>query len=364
MKLKEITSFLETIAPLAFQEDYDNSGLLYGASFQEIRAALICLDITPEIVDEARNMNCNLIISHHPFIFRGLKRVEPGKTESDILVSIIKHDISVYAIHTNIDNSTVGLNDYLCRKLNLVNRRILSEKGGMLSKLVTFCPLDSTAKVRQALFDAGAGVIGKYDLCSFNLEGKGTFRASSDANPFVGEKNALHVENETRIELIFPSYIREKLLQTLFLAHPYEEVAYDVYPLSNTFPACGSGMIAELVKEEKAVDFLASVKENLNLKHLRHTQLPDRKVKKIAICSGSGSSLLGEALRAGADVLLTADIKYHDFFDANKRILLADIGHYESEQWIKDLLTERLNEKFPTFAVFSSGLNTNPVNYL
>ena len=364
MKLKEITSFLETIAPLAFQEDYDNSGLLAGDPLMDITSALICLDITPGIVEEARNRSCNLIISHHPFIFKGLKKVEPGKAESDILVSVIKHDIAVYAIHTNLDNSADGLNDYICRKLGLVKRKILTERQGMLSKLVTFCPTAHASKLRQALFDAGAGVIGKFDFCSYNIEGKGTFRASEETNPFTGEKNILHFEDETRIEMVFPSHIRQRLLSALLISHPYEEVAYDIYPLTNNFPGCGAGMSAELELPLDSAEFLAFVLKRLELKIIRHTQLLKRQIRKVAICSGSGSLLIPAALQAGADAFLTADLKYHDFFDANNRILLADIGHYESEQWIKDLLTERLNEKFPTFAFFSSGLNTNPVNYL
>jgi len=364
MKLIELTEFLESIAPLAFQEEYDNSGLLAGSPEKEITAALVCLDITPQVIEEAINRGCNLIISHHPFIFHGLKRISPGNTQSDILVSLIKHDIAVYAIHTNIDNAIGGLNGFLCRKLGLLNVKILSEKSGMLSKLVTFCPLDYAEKLRMTMFEAGAGVIGKYDFCSYNISGQGTFRASAEANPFVGEKNKLHFEEETRIEVIFPTHIREKLLKALFSVHPYEEVAYDIYPLSNTFPACGAGMTGELAKSQNAGDFLESVKHKLSIKVLRHSDLPEKKIRKVAICSGSGSFLIPDAIKAGAEVLLTADLKYHDFLDANARLLLADIGHYESEQWIKDLLTERLIEKFPTFAVLSSGLNTNPVHYL
>ncbi len=364
MKLKELTSFLETIAPLAFQEDYDNAGLLTGIPEQEISAALLCLDITPGIIDEALGRDCNLIISHHPFIFRGLKKVEAGKTESDILVRLIKHDIAVYAIHTNLDNATGGINEFLCRKLGVSRMKILRERPGMLSKLVTFCPVGYADKVRQSLFDAGAGVIGNYDFCSFNIPGKGTFRASSDANPFVGQANSFHSEDETRIEVVFPDYIKSKLIRALLATHPYEEVAYDIYSLANTFPGCGAGIIGELEKPRDPADFLSLVKQKLNIKMIRHTILPAGKIQKVAVCSGSGSFLIPDALKAGADVLITADVKYHDFFDANGAILIADIGHYESEQWIKDLLTERLIEKFPTFAVLSSGLNTNPVNYL
>ncbi|MEI6889706.1 MAG: Nif3-like dinuclear metal center hexameric protein [Bacteroidales bacterium] len=364
MKLKELTSFLESFAPLAFQEDYDNSGLLAGLPEQDITAALVCLDITPATVDEALSRGCNLIISHHPFIFHGLKKVEPGKPESDILVKVIKHDIAVYAIHTNIDNSIAGLNEFLCGKLGLTTVKILSERGGMLSKLVTFTPHGYTDKVRQAMFNAGAGVIGKYDLCSYNVEGQGTFRASAGTNPFVGEKNVPHVEKETRIEVVFPNYIKGKLVNALLSAHPYEEVAFDIYPLSNSFPSCGSGMLGKLTKPMKPEDFLEMLKKKLKITLVRHTELPDKKIGKVAICSGSGSFLIPDALKAGADVFLTSDLKYHDFFNASQRILLADIGHYESEQWIKDLLTERLIEKFPTFAVLSSGLHTNPVHYL
>jgi len=270
----------------------------------------------------------------------------------------------VYAIHTNLDNAQGGMNEFLCRKLGLSKVKILSEKSGMLSKLVTFCPVEQAGKVRQALFDAGAGVIGKYDCCSYNTSGQGTFRASSTANPFVGEKNVLHFEDETRIELVFPDHIKSKLIRVLTEIHPYEEVAFDIYPLSATYPGCGAGMTAELDKPVNPGNFLEFVKRTLHIPVIRHTVLPSKAIRNVAICSGSGSFLIPDAIRAGADVFLTADIKYHDFFEANGRILLADIGHYESEQWIKGLLTERLIEKFPTFAILSSGLDTNPVYYL
>ena len=364
MKLKEIIIFLEGLAPLAFQEDYDNSGLLAGNPEQELKAALICLDITPQIVEEAISKGCDLIISHHPFIFHGLKKVEPGKTESDILINIIKNDIAVYAIHTNLDNAMGGLNEFLCRRLGLSGMRILQEKNGMLSKLVTFSPLDYSDKVRQALFDAGAGVIGKYDFCSYNIAGQGTFRASSETNPYVGEKNQLHTEEETRIEVVFPTYLKNSLVRSLIAAHPYEEVAFDIYPISNAFPLCGAGMTGLLETPMPGTDFLEFVRKRLDVKHIRHTRFTQKSIGKVAVCSGSGGFLISEAIKVGADAFLTADIKYHDFFDANQKILLADIGHYESEQWIKDLLTERLIEKFPTFAVLSSGLNTNPVYFL
>ena len=308
MRLKELTGFLESFAPLAFQEDYDNSGLLFGDPEQEVTAALICLDLTPAVIDEAVSKGCNLIISHHPFIFRGLKKIQHGKTESHLLVRIIRQEISVYAIHTNLDNAREGLNDFLCRKLGLSGCRILSEKNGMLSKLVTFSPLDLAGRVRQALFDAGAGVIGKYDLCSYNVNGQGSFRASEDANPYVGGKNVLHFEDETRIEVIFPSHIKTRLVKALLDAHPYETVAYDIYPLSNSYPVCGAGMTGEFDIPMNAGEFLEFVKQKLNVRMIRHTAYPKNKINRVAVCSGSGAFLCNDAIMAKADAFLTADI--------------------------------------------------------
>jgi dinuclear metal center YbgI/SA1388 family protein len=289
MRLKELTGFLEGFAPLAFQEDYDNSGLLFGDPEKEITAALVCLDLTPAVIDEAVNKGCNIIISHHPFIFRGLKKIQPGKTDSDLLVRIIRQDIAVYAIHTNLDNAPDGLNDFLCSKLGLSQRRILTEKHGMLSKMVTFCPLDLAGRVRQALFDAGAGVIGKYDLCSYNVNGQGSFRASENADPYVGEKNTLHFEDETRIEVVFPTHIKTRLVKALLDAHPYEEVAYDIYALSNSSVVCGAGMIGGFDIPVNAGEFLEAVKKKLNVGVIRHSVHPKNKIKRVAVCSGSGA---------------------------------------------------------------------------
>lgn len=364
MKLKELTCFIESFAPLGCQESYDNSGLLVGSRDAEIRTALVCLDVTPGVVAEAGQNNCDLIISHHPFIFRGMKKIEAGNPESDILLDVIRRNIAVYAVHTNLDNSIQGINSYLANKLGLKNVRILSQKSGMLFKLVTYVPDAYTEKVRNALFRAGAGVIGNYDRCSYNSRGFGTFRASENTNPFIGEKNVLHSEEETRIEVIFPSFIREDLTAALLKAHPYEEVAYDIYRLENDFPGCGAGIIGDMKKETAGKEFLEMVRTSLHTNVIRHTGIPADPIRKVALCSGSGSFLIPDSIREGADAFLTADIKYHDFFDAKGRILLADIGHYESEQWIKDLLKERIMEKFPNFAVLSSGHNTNPVKYL
>lgn len=362
--MKDIRKELETWAPLALQEEYDNSGLLAGDPETEISRVLVSLDLTPAVIAEAVEKKCEMVISHHPFIFRGLKRIIAGSDEFEILRQSMVHGISLYAIHTNLDNTARGLNQFLCERLGLTDCRILSPKKGLLFKLVTFCPTDHADRVRQALFSAGAGHIGNYDSCSYNLDGVGTFRATDQAKPFVGEKNVLHREPEVRIEVIFPGYDEQKLIGALKGAHPYEEVAYDIYPLANEFGRAGAGMIGTLDPGMAPHAFLEKVREVMKIPVIRHTTPHGQVVRKVAVCSGAGAFLIGEARNAGADALLTGDLKYHDFTAAGSSLLLADIGHYESEQWVKELISSVLIQKFPNFAVLISEKEQNPVNYL
>jgi dinuclear metal center YbgI/SA1388 family protein len=363
MKLEEIRHELETLAPLALQEEYDNSGLLTGDPEAEVSRVLVSLDLTPDVINEAVEKKCQMVISHHPFIFRGLKHIIAGSSEFAILRQAMVHGIGLYAIHTNLDNSARGLNRFLCERLGIKECRILSPRKGLLFKLVTFCPSEHADKVRDALFSAGAGNIGNYDSCSYNLEGFGTFRASDDAKPFVGEKNILHREPEVRIEVIFPGYAEQKLISAMKEAHPYEEIAYDVYPLTNEFWRAGAGMIGSLDPGLPAAEFLGMVKQAMKIPVIRHSPLPGTMIRKIAICSGAGAFLISEARSAGADAFLTGDLKYHDFQEGGDSILLADIGHYESEQWVKELISSVLIQKFPNFAVLISEKEQNPVNY-
>jgi dinuclear metal center YbgI/SA1388 family protein len=363
MKIKEIVKVLENYAPLALQEDYDNSGLLIGEPSAEISGVLITLDITEEVLDEALANNCNLVIAHHPLIFKGLKRLVGADPVQRLTVKAIRNNIAVYALHTNLDNSFHGLNARICDLLEIKNCRILSPGKGLLSKLVTFCPVDHTDRVRQALFDAGAGHIGNYDCCSYNVTGQGTFRASENANPFVGGKNELHFETETRIEVIFPNYLATPVVTALQKAHPYEEVAYDIYPLSNTAGFAGSGLTGMLDPPVQEKQFLEMIKKKLGIPYLRHSETIHHKISRVAVCTGSGSFLIPEAVTSGAQAFLTADIRYHDFFTADKQLLLVDIGHYESERFVKDLIYGILIEKFPNFAFLISKVNTNPVHY-
>jgi dinuclear metal center YbgI/SA1388 family protein len=364
MTIAKIFKHLESISPLAFQEDYDNCGLITGDPEWPFRKALLCLDVTTEVMDEAIRKQCNVIISHHPFIFRGLKKLTVNQPETEILTKAIKNDIAIYAIHTNLDNTLHGLNALLLKKLGIFNYRILSPKEGVLVKLATFCPVDHAENVRNALFNAGAGHIGNYDCCSYNISGEGTFRASESANPFLGEKNSIHFEKEIRIEVIFPEYLKGSIIKQLIDCHPYEEVAYDIYPLKNSSATVGSGLIGTLDNPCVESVFLESLKFTFDIPFIRHSATRSGLIRKVAVCSGSGSFLIPDAIKAGADIFLTADLKYHDFFNLQQSLIVADIGHYESEHWVKEWLHAVLIEKFPNFAFLISEVNTNPVHYL
>ena len=365
MKIMNITDFLEQIAPLGLQESYDNSGLLIGSREREIRKALITLDITPAVMEEAMQSGCDLIISHHPLIFKGLKRINGGNMVEDLVVSAIKNDICIYAIHTNLDNVSNGVNGALGKKIGLKNTRVLSSKGGELNKLVVFCPQSHAEKVRKNMLDAGAGHIGNYSHCSFNMEGLGSFKAGEGANPYVGEIDKIHFENEVRIETIVPKWIISKVINAMLEVHPYEEVAYDIYPLNNKNENVGSGIIGTLEKETDVEEFLIKLKEILQASYIRHGPFHSgRKVKMVALCGGSGSFLIEDAFRQGADLFITGDLKYHNFFEYQNKMTLVDAGHYETEQFTKELLFDLLTKKFPNFALQISSMNTNPVSFL
>lgn len=363
MIIKELLECFEQVAPDALQESYDNSGLQLGSPAKEVTRGLICLDVTPSVVSEAISKGCDLIISHHPLIFKGLKKITGAHFTEKVIIEAIKHDIAIVSLHTNLDNVEQGVNSRLGQALGLINLKILQPQKGQLRKLVTFCPQSHAEQVRNAIFEAGAGHIGKYDCCSFNLEGKGTFRAGKDANPFVGKKEELHVEQEVRIETILPAFLERKVLNAMIHSHPYEEVAYDIYPLENIYEKTGSGMVGELDIPLSENDFLEMLKKKLKIPCLRHTAFTGQAIKKVAFCGGSGGFLLSDALRAGAQAFVTGDLKYHQFFEAEGKILIADAGHYETEQFTKELLYDIVNKNFSKFALLISGVNTNPVNY-
>ena len=363
MKIQEITAFLELVAPPVLQESYDNAGLLTGDSQWECTGIITTLDATEDVVHEAIEKKCNLIVAHHPIIFGGLKKITGKNYVEKTIITAIKNDIAIYAIHTNLDNVLHGVNAAMADKLGLINRTILKPKNETLKKLFTFVPVEFAENVRSAIFNAGGGHISNYSECSFNIAGQGTFKPGEGSNPFTGKRGIRHTEDEIKMEMIFPAWMEQAVLKAMLAAHPYEEVAYDIIGLDNQNQQVGSGMVGELPEPLSETGFLELLKEKFNLSVIRHTALLNKQVKKVALCGGAGSFLIGAAAATGAGFYITGDIKYHEFFDANNRLVVADIGHYESEQFTIDLLFDILSQKFPTFAVQKTGVKTNPVHY-
>lgn len=363
MQVKEIIQILEEWAPLGYQETYDNAGLLTGSSLMEIQRALITLDCTEDVIDEAIRENCQLVIAHHPIIFSGLKKLTGRNYVERTIIKAIKNDIAIYAIHTNLDNVQTGVNYMMAEKLGLKNCKILNPKKNLLRKLVCFVPQDSLEKVSAAIFAAGAGHIGNYSHCGFSGSGIGSFLGNENSNPTIGSPNKLEKLEESRLETIFPTHLESKIIQTLIKSHPYEEVAYDIYSLENSHLQVGSGLIGELEVDMTLTDFLGLTKDKFQLKALKYTEL-NRKVLRIALCGGSGSFLRFEAAAAGVDVYLSADFKYHEWFDAEGKLSYVDIGHYESEQFTKQLIFNYLRKNALSLQSQISKVNTNPVNYL
>ncbi len=363
MIIQDIIAVLEKIAPASLQESYDNAGLITGNSNWQCTGIITALDSTEEVVLEAIQNKCNLIVAHHPIVFSGLKKITGRNYVEQTIITAIKNDIAIYAIHTNLDNVLNGVNGKIADQLGLINRQVLLPKNDTLKKLFTFVPPEHAEKVRNAIFAAGGGQVSNYSECSFNAPGSGTFKAAEGADPFVGKIGERHTEAEIKIEVIFPAWLEKNIFSAMITAHPYEEVAYDMVALENTNAAIGSGLIGELPEPMPETAFLQNIKEKFNLSVIKHTALVGKPVKKIALCGGAGSFLIGAAISAGADFYISSDIKYHEFFDANGKLIIADIGHYESEQFTIDLLFDILREKFLTFAVLKTGVKTNPVRY-
>ena len=363
MQLNHIIQSLEQWAPLAYQEEYDNCGLLVGNKNAECTGILISLDVTEEVLQEATQKKCNLIVAHHPVLFKGIKKINGGNYVERVIIHAIKNDIAIYAIHTNLDNIIDGVNYALAQKIGLQKTTILQPKKGLLSKLYTFVPPDHKDSVLAALFHAGAGHIGQYSECSFGVTGTGTFLPSEGTRPFSGIIGTRSSEKEEKIEVIFPSWLRYSVIRALLGSHPYEEVAYDIISLTNDFQNVGSGLIGFLPDPVEETQFLKDLKEKVGVPVIRHSALLGKKISKVALCGGAGVFLTEAATKAGADIFITADIKYHDFFEPDGRLVLADIGHWESEQFTIDRILAFLSEKFPTFAVLKTEVKTNPVRY-
>lgn len=363
MKVKEVITILEELAPLSYSEDFDNTGLLVGDKNANVSGILVTLDTIESVVDEAISNNCNLIVSFHPIVFSGLKKLTGSNYVERVMIKAIKNNIAIFAIHTALDNSWNGVNAMICEKLGLINRAILIPKRDTIQKLSTYVPVEHEIRVREALFKAGAGNIGNYSNCSFNIEGTGSYKGNDDSNPIIGKKGEIRYEKEVQIGLTFQKHVKSEVLSALFKTHPYEEVAYEVTTLENNNQQIGMGMIGELKNPLSQKEFLEFLKDTMNTSCVRHSKITNKSITKVAVLGGSGSFAIDAAKQSEADVFVTSDLKYHDFFKAENKIVLADIGHYESEQFTKELLVSFLNKKISTFAIILSQINTNPITY-
>jgi dinuclear metal center YbgI/SA1388 family protein len=364
MIVKNITNYIEKLAPLHYAEDFDNVGLLVGNYNTEVSGVLVTLDTLETTIDEAISKNCNLIVSFHPIIFSGLKKINGDSYVERVVLKAIKNDIAIYATHTALDNSKNGVSAKMCEVLGLNNTKILIPKKGIIKKLTTYVPTQNALKLKNSLFAAGAGNIGNYDNCSFSVSGNGTFRGNEHSNPVIGEKGKLYTTEEQKISITFESKNEISILNALQENHPYEEVAYEIVTTENVHQNIGMGMIGELPKEMNEKDFLSYLKKTMKTTCVRHSAFIGKKIKKVAVLGGSGSFAIKHAKKANADAYVSADFKYHEFFTAENRILLADIGHYESEQFTKNLLVDYLTKKFSNFAVILAEKSTNPIYYI
>ncbi len=362
MQLSEITKHLEQLAPLAYAEDFDNVGLLTSHT-NNITGILVCHDALEEVIDEAITKKCNLVVCFHPILFSGLKKITGKNYVERAIIKAIKNDIAIYSVHTALDNHQNGVNKIFCDALGLTNTKVLIPKQNFIQKLVTYTQPDNAEKLRNALFDAGAGNIGNYENCSFNSQGIGTYMGNENSNPEYGDRFEFVESKEIKIEVTFEKYLQKNILKALFSNHVYEEVAYEIYQTENEHQNIGLGMIGELKKPMKPSDFLQFVKDKMECGGIRHSQFLSTEIKKVAVLGGSGSFAIKNAISAGADAFLTADLKYHQFYEAENKLLLADIGHFESERYTKNYIVDFLKEKITNFAIILSELNTNPVKY-
>ena len=362
-KISDIIACIEQMAPLAYQESWDNSGVQVGDVNQEVKAVLLCIDITEATLNEAIERGANLVISHHPLIFKGIKKLTGRNYIERVIIKAIQHDIVLYSAHTNMDKCVGGVNSRIAQKLGLKNIRVLAPEANYLYKIVTYVPQSHIEKVKQAMWSAGAGTIGAYDCCSYASEGNGTFRAHDGCNPFIGEINELHTEPELRLEMVVPKDKSGRVVAAIHLAHPYEEPVIDILPLANDYSQLGLGCVGELENPITETEMLHYIKDKLNIQYIRHTQTSNKLISRVALCGGSGAEFIPNAIREKAGIYITADVKYHDFFNTENQIVIADIGHFESEQCIKEVFYEQLSKNFINFAILMAECDKSPVKY-
>lgn len=363
MTIQKVIAEIEKHIAMPQAEDFDNVGLLCGLPERNVSGILVCHDALENVVDEAIQRNCNLIVCFHPIIFSGLKSLTGKNYVERAVLKAIENKVAIYAIHTAFDNDYYGVNAGICNLLGLKNLKILQPKKNNLKQLNVYVPKDYSEKVKEALFSAGAGNIGFYDECSFKVEGKGTFRPTEGSNPFSGEQNVRENADEDMISVIFESFKQNQLIAAMKSAHPYEEVAHQIYQIDNENQYSGLGMYGEFETEMDEREFMSFVKEKFNLNIIKHSDFNQKKIRRVGVLGGSGASGIKAALSKKCDAYLTGDLKYHDYFLAESKMLICDIGHYESEQLVSQQLFEILSQKFSTFAILKSSEKTNPVNY-
>jgi len=353
MKIKEVISFLENKFPLSWQEDFDNSGIQCGDKERDITGVVVCFDMSEVVIEEAISKGANMVVSHHPIIYRDvIKRIEPTNRVGKILCKALENKILLYSMHTNIDSGKAGGNSLFAQKLELQKLSVLSPKENEFCKLVVFVPSENSVFLRDALFKAGCGNIGNYSHCSFSCEGIGSFKPLADANPHIGQHNRIERVEEERIEMIFSKIKKRQIVEALYQHHPYEEPAFDIFALENTNKDIGLGRVGFLPQPMVAADFIHYVKQKLNVELVRFSGNSKAEISKVAVCGGGGASHIKDALTAGADAYITGDLKYHDFFIPENKMLLVDIGHFEGEHFIREIITSLLKEKFKNFSTY------------
>ncbi|MBP5687674.1 MAG: Nif3-like dinuclear metal center hexameric protein [Muribaculaceae bacterium] len=363
MKVKEITDAIEAVAPLYLQESWDNSGMQVGDQDSEVTGVVLCTDVREEIVDEAIERGANMIISHHPLLFRGLKKIVGRSYQERIVAKAIKNDITIYCAHTNMDSAVGGVNFKMAEKLGMTGVRVLDPQQGTQRKIVVFVPTEAVAMVEKAMCDAGAGRLGNYDNCTYSMNGEGHYRALDGAEPWAGKVGEKHSEPEVRLEVLVHKALCGRVVAAMIKAHPYEEPAFDIIALENGDKYAGLGVIGD-VEPQDARGFLEKVKNAFEVEAVRYSGNLDRQVRRVAMCGGAGADFIGLAMSQGADVYITGDMKYHEFQGNEERIILADIGHYESEHYTKEIFYDIISKKNPNFAVDFAKSEKNQVKYL
>ena len=363
MIVKDVIDHLDEFAPLCYAEEFDNVGLIIGDYNQKVKGILVTLDSTEIVVEEAIKKKCNLIISFHPIIFNDLKSITKKNYVDRVIHKAIKNDIAIVAIHTALDNSIIGVNSTICKRLKIKDSKILIPKEKTIKKLTTYIPYKNVERLKSEIFKIGGGSIGKYENCSFSYEGMGSFKGNEQSSPKIGEKLKFTEVKEICVNITFLKHLEQRIINVLKDNHPYEEIAYEIITLDNYNQNIGMGMIGNLDKPMQENNFISFVKKQMKSSSIKHSKRLGKKIQKVAVLGGSGSFGIENAINSGADAYVTSDLKYHDYFRAEDKLLLLDIGHYESEQFTKKLMFDFLTKKIPNFAIVLSKTNTNPIKY-